>query len=200
MSQRLGDLLVKEKVITPEQLAQATKVQKETNCRLGSALVKWVEYRLIDIAEERTVGTVDDAVVFAVAHPGAVYLHQGQQYRVDRLDLREHVAVLEPLRRRRVHACRVRRPTSRSWPRSASAAIGESVVHLGAVEVKSHVIAYQRKQVSTNRVIEVCDLDLPERGARDPCLLVHRSARGARARRHRRPDGCSARFTRPSTG
>jgi type IV pilus assembly protein PilB len=40
MSQRLGDLLVKEKVITPEQLAQATKVQKESNCRLGSALVK----------------------------------------------------------------------------------------------------------------------------------------------------------------
>src|SRR5499427_1813860 len=40
MSQRLGDLLVKEKVITPEQLAQASKVQKETNCRLGSALVK----------------------------------------------------------------------------------------------------------------------------------------------------------------
>src|SRR4249919_3894804 len=39
MSQRLGDLLVKEKVITPEQLTQATKVQKETNCRLGSALV-----------------------------------------------------------------------------------------------------------------------------------------------------------------
>ncbi len=30
MSQRLGDLLVKEKIITPEQLQQATKVQKET--------------------------------------------------------------------------------------------------------------------------------------------------------------------------
>jgi len=40
MSQRLGDLLVKEKVITPEQLEQATKVQKETRCRLASALVK----------------------------------------------------------------------------------------------------------------------------------------------------------------
>src|SRR5262244_2640720 len=40
MSQRLGDLLVKEKVITPEQLTQATKVQKEQSCRLGSALVK----------------------------------------------------------------------------------------------------------------------------------------------------------------
>ena len=40
MSQRLGDLLVKEKVITPEQLEQATKLQKETHARLASALVK----------------------------------------------------------------------------------------------------------------------------------------------------------------
>src|SRR5437773_9449531 len=40
MSQRLGDLLVKEKIITPEQLAQATKAQKENGSRLGSALVK----------------------------------------------------------------------------------------------------------------------------------------------------------------
>ena len=40
MSQRLGDLLVKEKVITPEQLEQALKVQKETGARLGSVLVK----------------------------------------------------------------------------------------------------------------------------------------------------------------
>jgi type IV pilus assembly protein PilB len=40
MSQRLGDLLVKEKVITQEQLEQATKLQKETHTRLASALVK----------------------------------------------------------------------------------------------------------------------------------------------------------------
>jgi type IV pilus assembly protein PilB len=40
MSQRLGDLLVKEKVITTEQLEQATKLQKESHSRLASALVK----------------------------------------------------------------------------------------------------------------------------------------------------------------
>jgi type IV pilus assembly protein PilB len=40
MSQRLGDLLVKEKVITLEQLEQATKLQKESHSRLASALVK----------------------------------------------------------------------------------------------------------------------------------------------------------------
>jgi hypothetical protein len=36
----LGDLLVKEKVITPEQLEQATKLQKDSHTRLASALVK----------------------------------------------------------------------------------------------------------------------------------------------------------------
>jgi len=41
MSQRLGDLLVREKVITPEQLDQAMKAQKDApNSRLGSILVK----------------------------------------------------------------------------------------------------------------------------------------------------------------
>ncbi len=40
MSQRLGDLLIKEKVITQEQLTQAVKAQKEGGGRLGSVLVK----------------------------------------------------------------------------------------------------------------------------------------------------------------
>src|SRR5579883_1311849 len=40
MSQRLGDLLVREKVITSEQLQQALKTQKEMGGRLGAALVK----------------------------------------------------------------------------------------------------------------------------------------------------------------
>jgi type IV pilus assembly protein PilB len=42
MSQRLGDLLVKEKIITPEQLEQALSQQKQGGGkeRLGSVLVK----------------------------------------------------------------------------------------------------------------------------------------------------------------
>src|SRR5712671_4096102 len=42
MSQRLGDLLVKEKILSPEQLEQALKAQKEAGGkdRLGSVLVK----------------------------------------------------------------------------------------------------------------------------------------------------------------
>src|SRR5437588_2571109 len=41
MSQRLGDLLVKSKIITPDQLAQALRAQRENGgARLGSVLVK----------------------------------------------------------------------------------------------------------------------------------------------------------------
>ncbi len=42
MSQRLGDLLVKEKIITQEQLEKAVRAQREAgpNARLGSVLVK----------------------------------------------------------------------------------------------------------------------------------------------------------------
>jgi type IV pilus assembly protein PilB len=42
MSQRLGDLLVKEKILSPEQLEQALKAQKESGGkdRLGSVLVR----------------------------------------------------------------------------------------------------------------------------------------------------------------
>src|SRR5512138_3564463 len=40
MSQRMGDLLVREKVITQEQLNEAMRSQKEHGSRLGAALVK----------------------------------------------------------------------------------------------------------------------------------------------------------------
>jgi type IV pilus assembly protein PilB len=40
MSQRLADLLLKEKAISPEQLQQAQKAQRETGARLGTVLVK----------------------------------------------------------------------------------------------------------------------------------------------------------------
>jgi len=40
MSQRLGDLLVREKVISPEQLEQALATQRQGGGRLGSVLVK----------------------------------------------------------------------------------------------------------------------------------------------------------------
>ncbi len=132
---------------------------RDVGLRTGSS----VEYRLVDVDAERTVGTVDDARVFAVAHPGAIYLHQGRQYRVDRLDDREHLAVLTPCDDADEYTQARTETDITIVSEERFAALGDAIVHLGDVEVHSRVVAYQRKQISTNDVIEVCALDLPER-------------------------------------
>src|SRR3990172_8698508 len=40
MSGKLGEILIKEKIISQDQLKQALEYQKTNNCRLGNALVK----------------------------------------------------------------------------------------------------------------------------------------------------------------
>jgi DEAD/DEAH box helicase domain-containing protein len=131
----------------------------EVGLRTGSS----IEYRLVDRDEERVVGTVDDARVFNVAHPGAVYLHQGRQYRVDELDPRDHIAYVSAYD----DADEYTQPRTETdisiVEEDRRAPLGAAVVHLGTVVVRNQVVAFQRKQISTNTVIDVCDLDLPER-------------------------------------
>jgi len=113
--------------------------------------------------DDRLVGTVDGARVFEVAHPGAIYLHRGRQWRVERLDTEQHVAFLaeaddaDEYTQPRHHTDITIVAEDRTEP------AGAGVAHLGAVEVTSHVVAYQRKRVSTNEVIGVIELDLPPR-------------------------------------
>jgi len=92
-----------------------------------------------------------------------VYLHQGRQYRVDRLYTINHYAYVEPYDYADEYT-QARTETDIEIVREdAFAPLGDAIVHLGDVEVRNKVVAYQRKQISSNDVIEVCDLELPER-------------------------------------
>ena len=132
---------------------------RDVGLRSGSS----IEYRLIDEDEERMIGTVDDARVFSAAHPGAVYLHQGRQYRVAKLDMEEHVAWMEPYDDTDEYTQARTETDITIVKEDAFAPLGEAIVHLGDVEVHTQVVGYQRKQVSTNDVIETVPLDLPAR-------------------------------------
>jgi DEAD/DEAH box helicase domain-containing protein len=132
---------------------------REVGLRSGSS----IEYQLLDAETGRTIGTVDDARVFSAAHPGAVYLHQGRQFRVETLDRVDHVATLEPYDDADEYTQARTTTDITIGCVDASAQLGGSVVHLGGVEVVSQVVAFQRKQISTNTIIEVRDLDLPPR-------------------------------------
>ncbi|MEX2275189.1 MAG: DEAD/DEAH box helicase [Actinomycetota bacterium] len=103
------------------------------------------------------LGTVDEARAYGQVHAGAVYLHQGEQYLVTKLDLVERVAVVEPgdpdfyTQSRDVTDLRVvevlRQATS-----------GEVPVSYGSVDVTNQVVGYVRKLVATGETMDVVPL------------------------------------------
>ena len=129
---------------------------RQVGLRSGSS----VEYELVD-DDGDVVGVVDAARIFNVAHPGALYLHQGRQYRVTQLDTAFHRALVVPADDVDEHT-QTRESTDISIVATArSVAAGAGVAHLGTVEVTNQVVAYQRKRTSTNELIAVVDLELP---------------------------------------
>jgi DEAD/DEAH box helicase domain-containing protein len=126
--------------------------------RTGSS----VEFRLLDSDTGRLVGTVEEARVFHVAHPGAIYLHQGRQWRVEHLDLDDHYAALaatdaDEWTQPRHDTDIAITAAERSRP------VGRSTLHLGAVVVTTTTSGYQRRRLSDGEVIERLDLELPPR-------------------------------------
>nr|WP_277605862.1 DEAD/DEAH box helicase [Glycomyces sp. L485] len=117
----------------------------------------------VDIAETSTgrlIGTVDAAASHRLVHRGALYLHQGESYVVDELDLDDGIAL--------VHAAKP------PWTTSAQEIthleilstrehreMGEVTMCLGEVEVTSAVISYQRRRIPGGEVIDTQALDLP---------------------------------------
>jgi DEAD/DEAH box helicase domain-containing protein len=123
--------------------------------RTGSS----AEYRIVD-GEGRLIGTVDESRAFSLVHPGALYLHQGQQYRVTSLDLDDRAAWVEPSK-----ADEYTQPRTdidiRILGEDDSATVGRARRSLGAVEVIEQVVAFQRKHLFTGEVLGREDLDLP---------------------------------------
>jgi DEAD/DEAH box helicase domain-containing protein len=119
---------------------------------------------LVEGATGRMLGTVDAASAPAHAHPGALYLHRGESYLVDDLDLDAGVAL--------VHAAD---PAWRTEARStadvevarvlARRVHGPLAVSFGEVTVTSQVVAYQRR-TPDGTVLETVPLDLPEQTLR----------------------------------
>ena len=130
--------------------------------RIGLRTGSSIECQLVD-PDGRLVGTVDSSRAFHVAHPGAIYLHQGRQYRVRDLDVEHQVAVLDPADDADEHT-QPREETDISiLATERSAPVGVGTAHLGAVTVLHDLVAYQRKRTSTNEVFEVVPLDFPPR-------------------------------------
>jgi DEAD/DEAH box helicase domain-containing protein len=121
--------------------------------------------QLVESETGRVVGTVDAASAHGTAHPGAVYVHRGETYVVQQLDLDEHVAVItagDP-----GYSTSAREVTDISiLAEQAHQRWGDCRLSFGDVEVTHQVVAYLRRRQPSGEVLGEEPLDLPERSLR----------------------------------
>lgn len=107
------------------------------------------------------LGTADGSSAFETVHQGAVYLHGGESYIVNRLDLSERAAYVA-----RTEVNYYTTPGTRTHlaieEEVDSRVLGSGKACYGDVVVGNRVTHYWRKQLFTDNVIEKVLLDLPE--------------------------------------
>ncbi len=118
--------------------------------------------RLVEMPTGRLLGTVDASSAHSQAHTGAVYLHQGETFLVERLDLEESVALVraeEP-----DYSTSARDVTDiRVVETLRSALYGPVVLSFGTVDVTHQVVAFLKKRLGSGEVLGEEVLDLPPR-------------------------------------
>lgn len=116
----------------------------------------------------RSLGATDFATALRELHPGAVYLHQGEQYLVASLDLERGVARLLPhiedyyTQPRSETHIEVLGPLPARTLAPGEVAAPPPGVHVGRVRVQHQVIGYVRKRYFSEAILEERVLDLPE--------------------------------------
>ena len=115
---------------------------------------------IVEAGTGRMVGSTGAGQAPATVHPGAVYLHQGESYVVDSLDLADRVAFVHAedpgysTFAREVTDITVTGPGER-------ADFGPVTLGLVPVSVTHRVIGYLRRRIS-GEVIDFIELDMPE--------------------------------------
>jgi helicase/secretion neighborhood putative DEAH-box helicase len=120
------------------------------------------QYVILDDSRGGAVlGTVEEARAFETLHPGAVYLHLGEAYVVEELDVGNFRAHVRP-----AAATYYTEPRIDSFieikETYASKEFGETVAYFGSVVVTSQVVGFKQKQLYSDEVLGNFDLDLPE--------------------------------------
>ena len=131
--------------------------------------------RLVEAGTGRLLGTVDASSSHSQAHTGAVYLHQGETYVVERLDLDEAVALVR--RDDPDHSTSAREITDIRIVEELRGRAYDGVrLSLCTVDVTSQVVAFLRKRVATGEVLGEEPLDLPPRELRTRAVVYTVSA------------------------
>ncbi|MDH3308040.1 MAG: DEAD/DEAH box helicase [Acidimicrobiia bacterium] len=112
------------------------------------------------VADGEVIGTMEEQRAFRDGHQGAIYLHQGETYVVDQLDLDRH-EIAASARQVDYFTQTKQEKTLDVLGVSEQTAIGRLRYHLGQVRVESYVTGYQTRKIGSGEVIDHVWLDLP---------------------------------------
>jgi DEAD/DEAH box helicase domain-containing protein len=118
----------------------------------------------VTVVDEETgalLGIVELERSYSTVHDGAIYLHLGEPYLVTRLDLDGRTALVVPFRGDWYTMAKEETDTAILEERRREHRAGLAL-SFGSVVVTERVVAYQRRRISTQEVIDLVQLDLPE--------------------------------------
>ncbi len=107
------------------------------------------------------LGQVEAERAFVFVHPGAIYMHLGETWQVRKLDLEGRVALVRPVLADYYTQPKKETMVEVEERKMVRTAAGVEL-SFGKVLATEHVIAYQKKQLSDNQVLEIVELELPE--------------------------------------
>jgi len=118
-------------------------------------------FLVVDADAGELLGFVEAERAFSTVHPGAVYLHLGEAYEVDELDIAGRRAVVRPLDGDWYTQPKIETMTFVEELREERTSLGVEL-KFGIVSVTQEVVAFQRKRLADHEVIDLQTLDLPE--------------------------------------
>jgi DEAD/DEAH box helicase domain-containing protein len=117
-------------------------------------------FSVVDSTTGAVLGLVERSRAYTTVHEGAVYLHLGESYLVQELDLTALCAVVEPHTRDWYTQAKKETLTSIVEPRRVEPRLGLELF-FGEIEVTEQVVGYERKTTSSQERIELVQLALP---------------------------------------
>ncbi|WP_241564612.1 DEAD/DEAH box helicase [Nonomuraea polychroma] len=121
--------------------------------------------QVVEASTGRLLGSVDEPSAHTTVHTGAVYIHQGETFLVELLDLEAGVALVSSANpdystfARDITDISIL-TTERSQP------LGPGTLHFGEVEVTRQVVSYLKRRIQSGEMLGDEPLDLPPRTLR----------------------------------
>ena len=117
-------------------------------------------FTIVDATTGAVLGQIDRSRAYGTVHAGAVYLHLGDSYLVRELDLTSMHAIVEPFTGDWYTQTKKETETAIVTVARAEDRLGLTL-HFGELEVTEHVVAYERRTVSSQERIDLVPLELP---------------------------------------